>query len=152
MSAPACIALPAGAVDRTPPNYGLAVVYELPHGVAYECHACRIAWTSPGAYDLKGTRLVARTHRDDICLHRKSHHITRTWVSASDRLGLPRRRQTSVFHEARACCSCGWSEGTGSTDIALARQIARRHRDRTHAAWVARSGETTAPAGSAVVA
>jgi hypothetical protein len=131
-------AIPAGAVDHTPPNFGLVVVFTTTEGAAYRCLACN-AGTRAGSYDLAKTRLAARWHREGSCPHRGAHHITKTVMASQPVVGdLGRRRRTprdSVTYPM-ASCTCGWKAAGEDDDRESGRRLARTHRDAAHAAWL----------------
>lgn len=131
--------LPAGAVDRTPPNSGLTVIYTTTDGAGYRCLACN-AGTSAGCYDLPKTRLAARWHREDSCPHRDAHHITKTVMarqSIEGDLGRRRRAPRDSVEYPVASCTCGWKAAGEDGDRESGRRLARNHRDAAHAAWLA---------------
>lgn len=132
-------ALLPDAVDRTPPNWGLMVVYTTGDGAAFRCFACN-AGTSIGCYDLPKTRLASRWHREGSCPYPDAHHITRTVMAvqpAEGDLGRRRRPPRNSVTYPVASCTCGWRVAGEDGDRESGRRLARIHRDAAHAAWLA---------------
>lgn len=137
--------LPAGATDRTPPNFGLTQVFTTDHGAAYRCLACH-AGTRNGAYTLEKTRVAATIHREDSCPFPVAHHVTKTVPDAYNCGERYRAKSNGSCgrwvrtDDSVAQCICGW---TALEDTrAEARRSARAHRDAAHRAWLANHNPT----------